>query len=170
MTLFPCCRISTLVFGSDKSTTTRPSFSAPRRKSIPRKERPPVKAEGPAVTGAAPDGDACAAVAGAVPGAARKVLVSAAPPSATSTRLPSTDTVCVIARFRFTTTRERPPDCTTLTERTSPWFSSTMFLPSPFTVAGISSATRAGFATEKLAGTPCGAFFNSMLTTTPLLV
>src|ERR671913_1772159 len=45
-----------------------------------------------------------------------------------------------------------------------------MFLPRPLTVAGISRATRAGFATEKLAGTPWGAFFSSMLTTTPLLV
>ena len=163
-TVLPCWRMSTLVFGSLRSTTTRPSLSAPRRKSMPRSERPPVKAPGPATAWAATG----AAAAGAAELAAK--VAPAAPPSATSTRLPSTVMLCVTGRFRLTTTRDRPPDCTTLTERTSPWFSSTRFLPSPFTVCGRSSATRAGFATEKLAGTPAAGFLSSIVTTTPVVV
>src|SRR4249920_788554 len=57
-----------------------------------------------------------------------------------------------------------------LTERRSPWFSSTRLRPTALTAPGRSSATRAGFATEKLAGAAETGFFMSIVNTTPVEV
>ena len=151
----PCLRMSTLVPGSVRSTTTRPSPSAPRRKSIPRRLRGP----------AAADAEAAGAAAGVAAG--RKLAASALDPSATVITLPSTLTAWVTARLRLSTTRERPCACTTLTERRSPCCNSTRLRPRLLLVCARSIAIRAGFATEKLGGTAAAASLSWILTTVP---
>ncbi len=101
MICWPCCLMSTPVCALDSSTTTRPSPSLPRRKSMSRSAcvvwpSPFAKLYAPAVT----------------------LVFAAAGPEvtgsiATTIELPSIEAVCVTARRRFSTIRERPPDWTT---------------------------------------------------------
>ncbi len=158
ITRLPCSRISTLVFGSDRSTSTRPSPSAPRRKSSERSVRgPPAAAAG-------------AAGAVGLASAARKVVASTRPPRATWTTLPLTVTEWLTDRRRFSTSRVRSCACTMLTERRSPWLNSTALRPTLFSVPARSIAIRAGLATEKLGGASFSGDFSWIVSSTPAAV
>ncbi len=165
ITRLPWSRMSTLVFGSDRSTRMRPSPSLPRRKSIERSARGPLGAAGGAV-------EAAATAAGAVglAAAGRKLVVSTSPPRATWTTLPLTVTEWLTDRFRFRTSRVRSCAWTILTERRSPWLNSTALRPTLFSVAARSMAIRAGLATEKLGGVSFNGAFNWMVSNTPAAV
>lgn len=140
------------MFGSDSSTTTRPSPSLPRRKPTLRRVCVPSFAAGSANRDVLSDW----ATASALVGIARLMYRSR----------PDSRVLKVDSLLRLSTSLVRSPTSTMLKLRRCASFKFWDERPSAFPVAGKSKAMRAGEATLKLAGTVASSDLVVTLTST----